>query len=208
MSTIIDILKKTHALLENSHFVLTSGKHSPTYINKDALYIHTKEASKVGLMFAKKFKDDKIDVVAAPALGGIILSQWTAHHLSILKKKEVLAVYTEKTADKNQIFTRGYDTVVKNKNVLVIEDLTTTGGSVKKVVDSVRNAKGIVTCVGVMINRNTKEVNSSLFGAPFMALGELETKNYEPNDCPLCKKTIPINTSVGHGKKYLEQTSH
>lgn len=201
---IFSILKKTKALIDNSHFVLTSGKHSPIYINKDAIYIHTKEASAVGKLFAEKFKNLQIDIVAAPALGGIILSQWTSHHLSKLKKKEILSVYTEKTIDKNQIFTRGYDKLIKGKKVLVVEDLTTTGGSVKKVIDSVRKAGGKVVGVGVMVNRNPKEVNEKFLTVKFKSLGTLPVVAYEENDCILCKKQIPINTSVGHGKKYLE----
>ncbi|HSX40327.1 MAG TPA: orotate phosphoribosyltransferase [Candidatus Saccharimonadales bacterium] len=204
MKNVLDILKQTHALLTDGHFVLTSGLHSPIYINKDALYPHTDQASKVGKLFAEMFADKDIDVVAAPALGGIILSQWTAYHLSKLKKKEVLGVYTEKTPEKDQVFTRGYDKLVKGKNVLVIEDLTTTGGSVKKVVDSVRNASGNVVAVGVMVNRDPEGVNEEKVGAPFFALGELKAQAYNEKDCPMCRSGVPINTSVGHGKKYLE----
>lgn len=202
---ILDILKKTNALITNSHFVLTSGKHSSTYINKDAVYPHTREASEVGKMFAKKCKDYDIDVVAAPALGGIILSQWTAYHLSKLKRKNVLGVYTEKTLEKNQIFTRGYEKLVKGKNVLVVEDLTTTGGSVIKVIQSVREHGGTVVAVGVMVNRDPENVNVKSIGAPFFSLGELFVKSYEENDCPLCTKRVKINIDVGHGKKFLEQ---
>ncbi len=203
-SKILDILKKTHALITDNHFVLTSGKHSPIYVNKDAMYPHTNEASKTGEMFAKLFKNFDIDVVAAPALGGIILSQWTAYHLSKVKKKEILGVYTEKTLEKNQIFTRGYEKFVKGKNVLVIEDLTTTGGSVKKVISSVKEHGGKVVAVGVMVNRDPKNVNTQTIGEPFFALAELFVESFETNDCPLCKKGVPINTDVGHGKKFLE----
>jgi orotate phosphoribosyltransferase len=206
--TIIDILKQTNALITDSHFVLTSERHSSTYINKDAIYPHTHEASNIGKMFAETFKDIEIDVVAAPALGGIILSQWTAYHLSKLKNKNVLGVYTEKTLEKNQIFTRGYDKLVRGKNVLVVEDLTTTGGSVKKVIESVRNHGGTVVGVGVMLNRDPQNVNETTIGAPFKALDELYTESYDASECPFCKKGIPINTDVGHGKKFLEhQTS-
>src|SRR3990167_2501945 len=142
MADILDILKQTGAIIADSHFVLTSGKHAPLYINKDVLYPHTDMASEVGLLFAEKFKDVDIDVVVAPALGGIILSQWTASHLSKLKGKEILGIYTEKDPESNQIFKRGYDLLVKDKNVLIIEDLTSTGGSVKKVVNTVRGAGG------------------------------------------------------------------
>lgn len=203
---IIEILKQTKALLTNDHFVYTSGKHGSVYINKDIIYTHTQKASDVGYMFAQKAKNFDVEVVSAPALGGIILSQWTAYHLSKLTQKEVLAVYTEKTPDKNQVFTRGYDLVVKGKKTLVIEDLVTTGGSVKKVVDSVTQAGGSVISVGVMVNRSPKDnpVTETTIGAPFFSLGTLPVEVFEPLNCPLCKEHVPINSTVGHGKKYLE----
>ncbi len=204
-NSVIEILKKVGAIITDSHLVYTSGKHGSVYLNKDALYPHTEETSKVGKMFAEKFKNKKIDVVAGPALGGIILSQWTAYHLSKLKGREVLGVYTEKTPEKNQIFTRGYDKLIKGKNVLVIEDLTTTGGSVKKVVDSVKAAGGKVVAVCVMVNRDPVNVNSKVVGGSFSALGIFPAEAFEEKDCPLCKKNVPINTTVGHGKKYLEE---
>jgi orotate phosphoribosyltransferase len=205
MNKVIAILKNVGAVLTDEHFVYTSGKHGSVYINKDALYPHTAEASKVGRMFADRYKAARVDTVVAPALGGIILSQWTAFHLSKLQGKEVLGIYTEKDAEKNQIFTRGYDRFVKGKRVLVIEDLTTTGGSVLKVVNSVRAAGGTVVAVGVMVNRNPDEVNATMMGAPFHALGELRAQAFEEKDCPLCKKGIPLNQTVGHGKKFMEQ---
>ena len=204
MDNVIDILKKVGAIITDDHFVYTSGLHGAVYINKDALYPHTEETSQVGMMFAKKAKDLDIDVVVGPALGGIILSTWTAYHLSSLKNKEVLGIYTEKDEAKNQVFTRNYDKYVTDKNVLVIEDLTTTGGSVKKVVDTVKAVGGRVVTVIVMVNRSPKSVNGDTVGAPFMALGELPVETWEEKRCPLCKKGVSINTTVGHGKKYLE----
>lgn len=201
---VIEMLKKSGAVITDSHIVYTSGRHGSIYINKDALYPHTAYSSRVGELFAQKFKDLEIDVVAAPALGGIILSQWTAYHLSKAKKKEVLGVYTEKTPDKNQIFTRGYDALVRGKNILVIEDLTTTGGSVKKVIDSVREAEGNVVAACVMVNRDPENVTSETIGAPFSSLAVLKAQSFAEEECPLCKKNTPINTKVGHGKKYLE----
>lgn len=203
-SDVISILKKVGAVLTDDHFVYTSGKHGSVYINKDAVYPHTKETSAICKMIAEKFKNKRIDAVAAPALGGIILSQWTAHWLSRLTHREVLGVYTEKDAEKNQIFTRGYDKLVKGKRVLVIEDLTTTGGSVRKVVGTVHAAGGKVVGVAVMVNRDPEHVTAKVVGVPFWALGILKAEAFEEAKCPLCKKGIPINTTVGHGKKYLE----
>lgn len=204
MNDVISILKKTGAVLTDGHFVYTSGKHGSIYVNKDAVYPHTKESSQIGKMFAEKFKSKQVDVVAAPALGGIILSQWTAYHLADLLKKDVLGVYTEKDANGNQIFTRGYDKLVKGKRVLVIEDLTTTGGSVKKVVEAVKAAGGKIVGIGVMVNRDPKNVTSMAVGGPFTSLGILKAEAFDEKKCPLCKKGVPINTNVGHGKKYLE----
>ncbi|MBI2816869.1 MAG: orotate phosphoribosyltransferase [Acidobacteria bacterium] len=204
MSKVLDLLKQTGAVITGSHFVLTSGKHASVYINKDALYTHTAAVSAVCQEFAERVKHLDVDTVAGPALGGIILSQWTAHHLSRLKGKEILAVYSEKGPEGGQIFTRGYDQFVSGKNVLVVEDLTTTGGSVRKLVDAIRRAAGNVAAVCVMVNRNPEEVNDAYFGAPFFALDTFKVEAYEEPDCPMCRSDVPVNTSVGHGREFVE----
>ena len=158
-------------------------------------------------MMAEKYKDTDIDVVVGPALGGIILSQWVAHHLSALQKREILGIYAEKNSEKNLIFTRGYDKIVHRKNVLVVEDITNTGGSTKKVIETVKNAGGNVVAACVMINRSPKTVTSETMGVPFVALGVVEAEVYEEAKCPLCKNGIPINAEVGHGRQYLQKHS-
>lgn len=203
MNDILQILKSVGAIITDSHIIYTSGKHGSFYINKDALYPHTEKLSQVGKMFAEKHKDLDIDVVVGPAIGGIVLSTWTAYHLSLIKNKEVLGVYTEKTSDNDQVFKRGYDKLVEGKNVLVVEDVTNTGGSVKKVINSVKEIGGNVIASCVMVNRDPENITSELVGAPFSALGVFKAEAYEESDCPFCKNNIPINTDVGHGKKYL-----
>lgn len=198
----IRILKKAGAIL-NGHFVGTSGRHLDTYINKDALYANTLETSKIGLLFAKKNKDLNIDIVIAPALGGIVLSQWTAYHLSKLKKKNILAVYTEKDQNNNQVLKRGYDKLIKGKNVLVVEDVTTTGQSVKKLMRVVKSAGGKIKAVCVMLNRDLDRVNRRTMGVSFSALATLQVKSYSPKNCPMCKNRMSIDTQVGHGKKLV-----
>lgn len=201
-NNVLDILKGVGALISDSHFVYTSGKHGSVYINKDAVYPYTDKTSQICRLIAEKFKDRDVDVVAGPALGGIILSQWTAHHLSKLKGKQVLGVYTEKTPDKNQIFTRGYDKHVKDKKVLVVEDITTTGGSVRKVVDSVKKAGGKVIAVTVMVNRNP-DIDEAVIGAPFHPMSEMKASAYDEPNCPMCRDNVAINTDVGKGREYL-----
>ncbi len=204
MSDVIEILKKVGTVLENSHFVGTSGLHFNTYINKDFLYPHTKETSKIGKLFAEKYKDKNVEVVVGPALGGIILSQWTAHHLSEMCNKEVLAVYTEKSQDGGQIFTRGYENYVKGKRILIVDDIVTTGGSLQKAIEGVKKAGGNIVGILVMINKNPKNIDNAILGIPFYALGEMEVETYNEKECPLCKAGVSINTKVGHGKKFLE----
>jgi orotate phosphoribosyltransferase len=211
---VLKLLEKAEAIFDNSHFVFTSGKHAPRYLNKMALFVHPLLASAMGELFAEKYKDSNIDVIVAPALGGIVLAQWTAYHLSKSKKKEVLAVYTEKDkgtfssgAESNQIFTRGYDKYVKDKNVLIVEDIVTTGISVTKVVKAVKETGGKVVEVCAMANINSKpsSITDELIGAKFSYLAELPVALYDEADCPLCKDNVPINTSLGHGKQFLEE---
>ena len=201
---LINILKRTKALYTDGHFVGTSGRHMSLYINKDALLPHTAETSRVGELFAEKNKDIPIDVVVGPAMGAIILAQWTAYHLSRLLGKEILAVYTDKTSDNNQILKRGYDKLVAGKNILIVEDATTTGGSVAKVVESIRGAGGNVVQTCVMVNRDVEHVTSEAVGAPFSWLASISAESYEESDCPMCKSNVPVNTGVGHGKKFIE----
>ena len=204
MAKVVNILKKIGAVITDDHFVYTSGKHGEVYINKDALYPHTKETSQVCAIMAKMFADKEVDVVAGPALGGIILSQWVAHHLSEIKGKEILGVYAEKDETGKQVLRRGYNAIVKGKKVLVVEDLTTTGGSVKQVVDCVKDAGGEVVSVCVMVNRDPKNVNAESVGAPFVAADVLEAQAFDEADCPFCKEGRPINTKIGHGRQNLE----
>jgi orotate phosphoribosyltransferase len=209
---VIEILKKTKAIYTDSHFVGTSGRHMSAYINKDALYPHSYDVSRIAELFAEKHKDEEIDVVLGPAIGGAILGTWTAFHLSKLKNKEILSVYTEKdkgtsasNAESNQIFKRGYDKLVEGKSVLIVEDLTTTGGSVKKAANAVKDARGTVAAICVMVNRDSKLVTSESVGAPFSSLAVYEFPSYTEEECPLCKDGVPVNTTVGHGKKFLEE---
>ena len=202
---VVDILKKTKAIVSDSHFVYISGKHAKLYVNKDYIFPHIKYISRIAEIIAQKYKDSPIDIVVGPSMGGIILSQWTAYHLGLLKDKEILSVYTEKQPDKDQIFTRGYGQFVKGKNALVVEDTVTTGGSVKKVIKSVQKEGGKVIAACAIVNKDPVNINPSFIGAPFNYLTIVDVDVYEEKDCPLCKAKVPINTTLGHGKKFLEE---
>lgn len=199
---VLEIFKKTGGYIAGSHIVYTSGKHGSAYLNKDAIYPHTVLVSELCRAIAEEFRGKGVEVVVGPALGAIILSQWTAHHLSELEGREILGVYTEKTPEKEQIFTRGYDAFVKGKKILVVEDLLTTGGSVKKVVESVKKAGGEVIAAAALVNRGGVKAEG-VGGVPLFTLASVTLDAWDEPSCPLCAQGVPVNTTVGKGKEYL-----
>jgi orotate phosphoribosyltransferase len=204
MEDVVQILKDAGAILEG-HFVGTSGRHMGVYISKDLWFPHTALVSKVCGMLAELNKDKDIDVVVGPALGGVVLSSWTAYHLSKLKGKDILSLFTEKTPENGQVFKRGYDALVKGKNVLLVEDTVATGSSIRKVIDAIRDAGGNLVQVSLVINRVSKDVNAETFGVPVNALGEIPAETYGEDEVPDWLKQVPINTQFGHGAKYLKE---
>jgi orotate phosphoribosyltransferase len=186
------------------HFVFTSGLHAGTYVNKDAIYPHVAYVSKLCRAMAERFKDDNIEVVIGPAVGAVILSTWTAHHLSEMNGREVYGVYADKDEKGGFVIRRGYDKIIAGKRVLVVEDLTTTGGSVKKVIEAARAAGAIVAGVIVIANR---EVTKEMLANPdrFESLVNLRINQWPAEACELCKRNIPINTDIGHGATFMKE---
>ncbi len=204
MDDVIEMLKRAGAILEG-HFIGNSGRHLSTYINKDAFLPKTSVVSEIGRMFAEANKDKDVDIVAGPAVGGIPLSQWTAHHLSSITGKEVLSIFTEKTPDNRQVLNRGYDVLVSGKRVLAVEDTVTTGGSVRKSIEAIRAAGGHVVQLSLIVNRDPERITESAIGVPTSALAELPMESWAEGDVPDWLKAIPINTQFGHGAKYLKE---
>ncbi len=198
---IMQLLEKTGALIPNGHFLYTSGRHGKAYVNKDALYPHIEIASAIGRAFAARFIDDNIDVVVGPALGGIILSQWTAYHMNKLDpKKEVLSVYAEKVED-TLALKRGYDKLVHGKRVLIVEDIITTGSSVIKTMDAVHAAGGQVFGVAVICNRGGLTVADLKDVTALYDLARLPLDSWTAEDCPACKEGLPLSTQFGKAKR-------
>ncbi len=199
-------LKKTGAITEG-HFVYASGKHGAKYVNKDALYPHTRETSRLCRYIAKEFAHEEIDTVIAPEKGGIILSQWVAHHLTKvivnLVRGEISAVYAEKAENNLFAINRDYDKFISGRCVLVVEDVLTTGGSVRKVVEAVRVNGGGVIGVGALWNRGgvTRE---DIGDVPrLFSLVNTKLDDWTEGECPLCKEGVPVNTDLGKGAEFL-----
>ena len=210
------------AVIKDDHFVYTSGLHGNAYVNKDAIYPHTELTSEACRAIAGAFRTLKYDVVAGPAMGGIILSQWVSYHANWLRclgrEKEqmkdqlTVAVYGEKIENIDLLdgkkvtegfgFHRGYRELVKGKRVLIVEDVLNTGGSVKMMVDAVQMAGGIVIGVGCLCNRG--KVTDEDLGVPLLYnLTTVDFRSWPEEDCSLCRRGRPINMEIGKGKDFV-----
>lgn len=205
-SEIIKIFEDSKAIITGSHIVYTSGKHGEAYVNKDAVYPHTAKISRLCQFIAEDFENEEIDAVVGPVVGGVALAQWTAHHLSLLQGKEVLAICADKEGD-SFVIKRGQDKFITGKKILVVEDILTTGGSVKKVVEIIGLLGGEVIGVGALCNRGG--ITSLQIGkVPVLkALVNVSLEAYDEADCPYCKAGVEINISVGKGTEYLKKKS-
>lgn len=151
---------------------------------------------------AQPFVGQSIDTVAGPTMGGVVLSQWVAAALSEAEQRPVLACFAEERSndagEKERYFGRGYPSLIEGKRVLVVEDILTTGGSVRQVVETVRQYGGDPIAVSALCNRGA--VTEAMIGnVPLHAAITVNFESWEPENCPLCKSAIPINTTVGKG---------
>ncbi|HTI15623.1 MAG TPA: phosphoribosyltransferase family protein [Dictyobacter sp.] len=208
---IMQMFATAGAIISDSHFVYSSGRHSSVYVNKDALYMHTGTIQMLCERMAQPYPADQIDVVVGPVIGGVVLSQWVAHFLNQRRRSgETLAIFAEKGSDgvdKHFAFHRGYDALIPDKNILVIEDILTTGGSARQVIDLVRRYGGNVIGLSVLCNRGNVQ-SKDVGGVPIHALSSLSLQTYDELECPLCKQGMPVNTVVGKGRAFLARRQH
>ncbi|MCR4819418.1 MAG: orotate phosphoribosyltransferase [Fretibacterium sp.] len=167
--------------LKQGHFRLTSGLHSDRYMQCAALFESPKESERLCAALAEKFAGKKIDLVAGPALGGIIMAYEVARALGVPN------IFSEREEGK-MTFRRGFH-VEAGQKVLVVEDVVTTGGSVKEVIGLVRAAGGEVVGVGSVVDRSGGKAD---FGVPFHALMTLDATAWTEENCPLCREGVPI----------------
>ncbi len=203
---IMQIFAEVGAIVTGSHFVYTSGRHSSVYINKDALYVHPRVIETLCRAMAAPYDAEQIDVVVGPVMGGIVLSQWVAHHLNERRAAgETLAFYAEKEgdgSDKTFVFRRGYDRYIAGKNILVAEDILTTGGSARQVIELVRRHGGNVIGLSALCNRGNVQ-QEDVANVPIHALLEISLETYSEEACPFCRDNVPVNTELGKGQAFL-----
>jgi orotate phosphoribosyltransferase len=168
--------------IQKGHFKLTSGVHSDIYIQCAQVMQYPEFMNNLCSELGKKFRGDDVDVIVGPAVGAIIM----AHVMARVLGPWVRAIFTERENGKMTL--RRSFKIKKGEKVLVVEDVTTTGSSVKEVIAIVKERQGKVVGVGALIDRSGGKID---FGVKAQSLLTLDIKTYLPEVCPLCKKGIP-----------------
>jgi len=176
-----EIFEKSGAILKG-HFLLASGRHSPVYWEKFRVLQYPNYTQQLCRLIANHFQKQKIQVVAGPTTGGITLAFEVARQLG------VRGIFAEKEGEKERAFRRGFG-IKPGERVLIVDDILTTGNSIRQVIAAVRKAKGEIIGIGVLVDRSEQKMD---FGVPLFSCLRSETITYPPQDCPLCKAKIPL----------------
>lgn len=177
---IMEIFRETKVLQEG-HFLLTSGRHSSQYMQCARVLQYPRFTEMLCRELAGRFKREEIDVVVAPAIGGILIAY------EVAKILETRAIFAEREKGRMS-FRRGFE-IDEDENVLVVEDVITTGGSVQEVIDAVREQGGNIRGVGVFVDRSNGKVR---FSPRTEALLTMDIVSYPPEECPLCREGKPL----------------
>jgi orotate phosphoribosyltransferase len=177
---LLGLFRKTGALLDG-HFILRSGLHSREYFQCALLLQETAIAAKVCGWLADKLREFDCDTVISPALGGIIVGQEVGR--SLVKRH----IFVEKDEGK-LVLRRGFQ-ISSNEKFVVVEDVVTRGGRVQETIDIVHNHGGVVSAVGVIVDRSGKSKPN--FGCPFVSLVEMSVENFPADNLPPDLEKIP-----------------
>ena len=177
---ILSLFKQSHALLEG-HFQLTSGLHSPNYFQCAKVLQYPAYTKQLCAEIVHRFHGIRIDIVLAPALGGIVVGQEVGRQLG------VRSMFAERKDGVMQL-RRGFE-IVPGERILVCEDVITTGGSVREVIDIVKRRGGVIAGVASIVDRSGGSV--SLPG--LYSTMTMQVVSYDSRACPLCRDGVPID---------------
>jgi orotate phosphoribosyltransferase len=178
--TILHIFRECGAVL-HGHFRLSSGKHSDTYFEKFQVLQYPRYVQQLCGELAKRFREEHIDVVVGPTTGGVIIAYEVARQLG------TRAVYAEREGDK-RVLRRGF-TLREGERVLVVDDILTTGGSVREVLEMLEPYRVQLVGVGILVDRTGGQVD---LGVRTETLLQLRVEAWQPEECPLCQRGEPI----------------
>jgi orotate phosphoribosyltransferase len=176
---LLDLYRRSGALLDG-HFRLTSGLHSPGYLQCALVLQHPQHAEALGRAIADRVRDLRPTVVLSPALGGVVIGQEVGRALG------VRAIFVERQ-DGTLTLRRGF-IIGESDRVLVVEDVMTTGGSTRETIQVARAAGGQVVGAACIVNRG-KQVD---LGVPYVSLVDIDLATYEPDRCPLCAQGMAV----------------
>lgn len=173
---VLNLYQRTGGFLEG-HFLLASGRHSPKFLQSTTVMQHPEHAEALGAALAAKFGDLKPDFVLGPAMGGVILAHTVARAL------RCRAIFAEKFS--NRMIIRDAFKIAPGERFVAVEDVITTGGSLRKAIRAAEDEGAECVDVGCLIDR---------LGSPLAprALVSLEFPSYTPNECPLCRAGVPL----------------
>ena len=177
---VLHIFRET-GVLHEGHFLLTSGRHSSQYLQCAQVLKHPEIAAKLCRELTEILGEKELDLCIGPAVGGIIVAYEMARSLGIP------GIFAEREKGE-MVLRRGFQ-VNPGEKVLVVEDVITTGGSVREVMELVRRAGGMVTEVAVLVDRSGGSVT---FDVPLRSLLSMAVESYTPDECPLCRQGLPL----------------
>jgi len=177
---VIDRFKQRGALLEG-HFLLSSGLHSPVYLQCAIALQSTHDAIEFGAAIADRFRDRQIETVASPAIGGLVIGYEVARQLG------ARFIWTERDGG-TMTLRRGF-TLRSGERVLVVEDVITTGGSTRDTIDALRTSGGNIVAAASIIDRSGGKAE---VGVPRVSLATLDVAAVSPDNCDACKRGEPV----------------
>lgn len=181
MTSLHELLEQTGALL-SGHFKLSSGLHSPSYVQCARLLEHPAAAMQVGRDLAEKLRGFRIDRVVAPALGGVVIGFTVAQAL------DVPMIFTERK-EGEMTLRRGFS-IGDARRVAIVEDVVTTGKSTRETAEVVRREGGEVIAFASILNRSGVE---NPFDVPYVFLQQMKLETWESAACPLCAKGVALD---------------
>lgn len=203
---ILKELENVGAVLLDQHFVYKSGKHGSGYINMDPIFPNIELMWHIGVELWVPFVDSKVQVIAAPATGGIVVAYATAYswryEVDVGSGGPAIPVVWADKAGDDFVFERaGFADRLKGKRVLVVEDLLTTGDSTYKVCREAERLGAEIVGVSAIVNRGG--VTAEQLGVPRLeTLASVSFSAVDPDSCELCQAEVPIVEDIGHGAEY------
>lgn len=216
-------LEEIGAIHKKGHYVLASGIHSTEYVEKEKVFLHPKTVCRLTDGIAIELtarREFEADLVLGPDSGGAMLSSWLAYNLGQRTGRDILAAYAKSVAvefepvgatagfakplrDTEFAIRPAYARALKGKRVVLIEDVITTGGTIQRLAQLAMRCHAQPVAVVTLIDRGGMERLTEILIR--FALGRIAFNEWEPERCPRCAESIPVNTDLGHGAEFVRR---